>query len=166
MGSLKFCIISFKFFKHPFTVGDVLSMNHDHIGRNINVCYDEMLFLTAGKKFIRFFFLNRLLSLKAPVKGFEHFRNFTVSLAGSYAYQFLRFSDGRIASPKPFPLTIRSVPFGTWAPTSQDVISLAGGGFAAWELSGTQTQPQVIALRAIGGGLPPANVGLAIVRVR
>jgi hypothetical protein len=80
--------------------------------------------------------------------------------------QFLRFSDGRIAFPKTFPLTIRSVPFGTWAPTSQDVISLAGGGFAAWELSGTQTQPQVIALRAIGGGLPPANLGLAIVRVR
>lgn len=80
--------------------------------------------------------------------------------------QFLRFSDGRVAFPKPFPLTIRSVPFGTWAQASQDVVSLAGGSFAAWELSGTQTQPQVIALRAIGGGLPPANLGLAILRVR
>jgi hypothetical protein len=80
--------------------------------------------------------------------------------------QFLRYSDGRVAFPKTFPLTIRAVSFGTWAPTSQDVISLMGGAFAAWELTGTQTLPQVIALRAIGGGLPPSNVGLAIVRVR
>jgi hypothetical protein len=46
------------------------------------------------------------------------------------------------------------------------VIALPGGSFAAWELSGTQTKPQVIALRALGGGLPPANIGLAMVRVK
>ncbi len=80
--------------------------------------------------------------------------------------QFLRFSDGRVAFPKPFPLTIRAVPFGTWPQTSQAVSSLPGGSFAAWELKGTQTQPQVIALRAIGGGLPPGDIGLAIVRVQ
>lgn len=80
--------------------------------------------------------------------------------------QRLRYADGSIPFPKVFPLTIRSVPFGTWAAASQTVTALAGGGFAAWELSGTQTQPQVIALRARDGGLPPANVGLAIVRVR
>ncbi len=80
--------------------------------------------------------------------------------------QFLRFSDGRVAFPKPFPLTIRIAPFGTWPAALTDVIALPGGGFAAWELSGTQTKPQVIALRAIGGGLPPANIGLGIVRVK
>lgn len=80
--------------------------------------------------------------------------------------QFLRFSDGRVAFPKPFPLTIRTAPFGTWGAALTDVIALPGGGFAAWELSGTQTKPQVIALRAIGGGLPPANIGLAILRVK
>lgn len=80
--------------------------------------------------------------------------------------QFLRYSDGRVAFPKPFPLTIRVVSFGTWASGSTDVIALSGGAFAAWELSGAQTKPQVIALRAIGGGLPPANLGLAIIRVK
>jgi hypothetical protein len=80
--------------------------------------------------------------------------------------QFLRFSDGRVAFPKQFPLTIRAVPFGTWGAALTDVIALPGGSFAAWELSGTQSTPQVIALRAIGGGLPPANLGLAIARVK
>lgn len=79
--------------------------------------------------------------------------------------QFLRFADGRVAFPKPFPLTIRTVSFGTWGAAQTDVIALPAGSFAAWELSGTQSKPQVIALRAIGGGLPPANIGLAIVRV-
>lgn len=80
--------------------------------------------------------------------------------------QFLRYSDGRVAFPKAFPLTIRAVTFGTWAPAQTDVIALPGGSFAAWELSGTQSKPQVIALRAVGGGLPPNNIGLAIVRVK
>lgn len=80
--------------------------------------------------------------------------------------QFLRFSDGRVAFPKPFPLTIRAVTYGNWSPSSQDVIALPGGSFAAWELSGSQTRPQVIGLRGVGGGQPPASVGLAIVRVR
>ena len=80
--------------------------------------------------------------------------------------QFLRFSDGRVAFPKAFPLTIRAVSFGTWAPSSQDVLTLPGGSFASWELSGTQTRPQVIALRDIGGGVAPPNLGLAILRVK
>jgi len=80
--------------------------------------------------------------------------------------QFLRFSDGRVAFPKPFPLTIRPVTFGNWTPASQDVIALSGGSFAAWELTGAQTRPQVLGLRGVGGGAPPANVGLAIVRVQ
>ncbi|MGQ0639299.1 MAG: Ig-like domain-containing protein [Gemmatimonadaceae bacterium] len=80
--------------------------------------------------------------------------------------QFLRFADGRIAFPKSFPLTIRAVTFGNWSATSQVVNGLAGGSFAAWELAGAQTRPQVLGVRAIGGGQPPANIGLAIVRVQ
>ena len=80
--------------------------------------------------------------------------------------QFLRFADGRVAFPKPFPLTIRTVSFGTWGAAQTDVVALPGGSFAAWELSGTQTKPQVIALRGPNGELPPANIGLAIVRVK
>ncbi|MGQ0538506.1 MAG: hypothetical protein ACT4R6_06140, partial [Gemmatimonadaceae bacterium] len=81
-------------------------------------------------------------------------------------HQFLRFSDGRVAFPKAFPLTIRQVTFGTWPQSLQEVRSLAGGSFAAWEVTGVQTKPQVIALRAIDGAIPPSDVGLAIVRVR
>jgi uncharacterized protein YjdB len=80
--------------------------------------------------------------------------------------QFLRFSNGQVAFPKVFPLTIRTVPFGTWTAASTDVVALPGGGFAAWELSGTQTKPQVIALRGEKGELPPPRIGLAIVRVK
>ncbi len=80
--------------------------------------------------------------------------------------QFLRFSDGRVAFPKPFPLTIRQVTFGNWAPFSQDVSALSGGSFAAWELTGAQTRPQAIGLRGLSGGARPATIGLAIVRVQ
>jgi hypothetical protein len=80
--------------------------------------------------------------------------------------RFLRFSDGRVAFPKPFPLTIRAVTYGNWLAGLQDVIGLPGGSFAAWELTGTQTRPQAIGLRGLGGGTPPANVGLAILRVQ
>ncbi|MGH7711035.1 MAG: Ig-like domain-containing protein, partial [Gemmatimonadaceae bacterium] len=80
--------------------------------------------------------------------------------------QFLRYSDGSLPFPKTFPLTIRAVTYGNWAPHLQDVTGLAGGSFASWELTGSQTRPQVIGLRGVGGGLPPANIGLAIVRVQ
>ncbi|MEW5915071.1 MAG: Ig-like domain-containing protein [Gemmatimonadota bacterium] len=80
--------------------------------------------------------------------------------------QFLRFSDGSVPFPKAFPLTIRSVQFGNWPAALQNVNGLSGGSFASWELSGTQQQPQAIGLRGIGGGIPPANIGLAILRVR
>jgi hypothetical protein len=80
--------------------------------------------------------------------------------------QFLRFSDGRVAFPKPFPLTIRQVNYGNWPAFSQDVNGLSGGSFAAWELTGAQTRPQAIGLRGIAGGPPPATIGIAIVRVQ
>jgi hypothetical protein len=80
--------------------------------------------------------------------------------------QFLRFSDGSIPFPKLFPLTIRAVQFGNWPRAMQDVSGLSGGSFASWELSGTQQQPQAIGLRSVTGGVPPANIGLAILRVK
>jgi hypothetical protein len=81
-------------------------------------------------------------------------------------HQFLRFSDGSVAFPKAFPLTIRNVSFGTWSAAAANVFALPGGSFAAWILAGTQTQPQVIAVRAIDGTVAPSNIGLAILRVQ
>jgi hypothetical protein len=80
--------------------------------------------------------------------------------------RFLRFADGRVAFPKPFPLTIRPVTYGNWPAALQDVSALAGGSFAAWELTGSQTRPQAIGLRALSGGAPPQTIGVAILRVQ
>ena len=78
----------------------------------------------------------------------------------------LRFSDGSAAFPRPFPLNVRVMSFGTFPDVARNVFALPGGGFAAWEISGTQSQPQVLAIRATNGGPPPANVGMAVVRVK
>ncbi|MEO6445599.1 MAG: Ig-like domain-containing protein [Gemmatimonadaceae bacterium] len=78
----------------------------------------------------------------------------------------LRFSDGTAAFPRPFPLNVRVMSFGTFPDVARNVFSLPGGGFAAWEVSGTQSQPQVFAVRAVNGGIAPANVGMAVVRVK
>ncbi len=78
----------------------------------------------------------------------------------------LRFSDGSSAFPKPWPINMRAVSFGTFPSTISNVFTLPGGGFAAWEVSGTQTVPQVLAIRGITGGTPPPTIGMAIVRVK
>lgn len=78
----------------------------------------------------------------------------------------LRFSDGSPAFPRPWPLNMRAVSFGTFSSGISNVFSLPGGGFAAWEISGTQTTPQTLAIRSIAGGPAPATVGMAVVRVR
>lgn len=78
----------------------------------------------------------------------------------------LRYSDGTPAFPKPWPINMRAVSYGTFPSGISNVFSLPGGGFAAWEISGTQSTKQVLALRATSGGAPPANVGMAIVRVK
>jgi hypothetical protein len=46
------------------------------------------------------------------------------------------------------------------------VSDLKGGGFVAFELSGAQAGPQALAIRSNSGGAPPANVGMAIVRIQ
>lgn len=78
----------------------------------------------------------------------------------------LRFSDGTPAFPKPWPINMRSVSFGTFPSAIRNVFALPGGGFAAWEISGAQTTPQVLAIRNTSGGVPPANIGMAVVRVK
>ena len=78
----------------------------------------------------------------------------------------LRFSDGSQAFPRAFPLNVRAVSFGTFPSNVANVFNLPGGGFAAWEIGGAQSVPQVLALRGTTGANPPANVGLAIVRVK
>jgi uncharacterized protein YjdB len=78
----------------------------------------------------------------------------------------LRFSDGSLAFPRAWPLNMRAVSFGTFPSSVSNVFTLPGGGFAAWEISGTQTTPQALAIRSVTGAAPPANVGMAIVRVK
>lgn len=69
--------------------------------------------------------------------------------------------------PRSWPLNVRTPSFGNFPEFTNTVTSLPPGGFAAWEISGTQVDPQVLGLRALGtSSAPPANVGLAIVRVR
>ncbi|HEX4936502.1 MAG TPA: Ig-like domain-containing protein [Gemmatimonadaceae bacterium] len=78
----------------------------------------------------------------------------------------LRFSDGTAAFPRPWPINVRATSFGTFPSTTSNVFSLPGGGFAVWEISGTQTTPQTLGIRSISGGAPPGNVGMGVVRVR
>ncbi|MBV6522110.1 MAG: hypothetical protein MNPFHGCM_02256 [Gemmatimonadaceae bacterium] len=72
----------------------------------------------------------------------------------------------RPAFPRAFPMNIRPVNFGNFSTFQQEVSSLPGGGWAAWELSGAQAAPQVLAIRSLAGGQPPAEIGLAILRIQ
>ncbi len=67
-------------------------------------------------------------------------RNILATMSAS-----LRYSDGTQAFPKAWPINMRAVSFGTFPSAIRNVFSLPGGGFAAWEISGTQTTPQVLA---------------------
>jgi hypothetical protein len=46
------------------------------------------------------------------------------------------------------------------------ITGLTGGGYIAFDLSGTQTGPQSIGVRSGIGGPAPANIGMAIVRIQ
>ncbi len=70
------------------------------------------------------------------------------------------------AFPRAWPLNVRSAPFGTFPDILRNVSVLPGGGWVAWELSGTQTAPQVLAIRASNGGLPPGGIGMVVLRVQ
>jgi hypothetical protein len=75
-------------------------------------------------------------------------------------------SPPRPAFPRSFPMNIRGATFGNFTSLQSQVSNLPGGGWIAWELSGAQTAPQVLSIRSPSGGPPPANIGLAIVRIQ
>ena len=85
------------------------------------------------------------------------FANMSSSLVGG---------DGAPAYPLPWPLQVRRVSFGNFTTGQSEVSQLRGGGFAAWELSGTQSGPQALSIRSTTGGAAPASIGMAIVRVQ
>ena len=85
------------------------------------------------------------------------FQNMSANLVGG---------DGAPAYPLPWPLQSRTVSFGNFNTAQSDVSQLKGGGFALWELSGTQSGPQALAIRSTTGGRPPLQIGMAIVRIQ
>jgi hypothetical protein len=89
-------------------------------------------------------------------------------LGGMNANLILRNTDGTTtpAFPRAWPLNVRTPTFGNFPDAIRTVTNLPGGGWAAWEISGAQTAPQVLALRALNGGLAPGGVGLVVLRVQ
>jgi len=75
-------------------------------------------------------------------------------------------SGGEPAYPLPWPLRPRPVTFGNFSVGSGTVDLLRGGGWAAWELTGTPTGPQALSIRPVAGGSPPTQIGMAIVRLQ
>ncbi|MGQ0764244.1 MAG: Ig-like domain-containing protein [Gemmatimonadota bacterium] len=84
------------------------------------------------------------------------------------AFLVFRNPDGSTtpAFPLPWPLRVRAQSFGNFPDFVRTVSQLPGGTFAAWDIGGTQTSPQVLAIRSINGGLPPANVGMMVLRIQ
>jgi hypothetical protein len=70
------------------------------------------------------------------------------------------------AFPRAWPPNVRTVSFGAFPAGTGQVDQLRGGSFVGWEISGTQTAPQVIAIRNAAGGPAPALIGVTIVRVQ
>jgi len=65
--------------------------------------------------------------------------------------------------PLAFPLTPRPLAFGNFSDT---VNFLNAASFSTWLLSGTQLAPQLIEVRSTGGGDPPSQLRIAIVRIQ
>jgi hypothetical protein len=64
----------------------------------------------------------------------------------------------------PYPSDPTSFTFGSFAPV--DVPTLYGGGVKLFQLSGTQTEAQLLRLQGNGGAALPSTIRLAIVRVQ
>lgn len=75
-------------------------------------------------------------------------------------------SNGQVIFPLEWPLQVRQVQFGAFSSSKADVSQLRGGSFVSWELSGTQSGPQALAIRSMLGGPAPAFIGMAIVRIQ
>ena len=88
--------------------------------------------------------------------------------AGMSANLIFRNADGSTtpAFPRPWPLNVRAASFGNFSDVLRTVTNLPGSGWVAWELSGTQTAPQVLAIRSLNGGLAPTGVGMVVLRVQ
>lgn len=88
--------------------------------------------------------------------------------AGMNANIIFRNQDGSTtpAFPRVFPMNLRTPTFGNFTSSVSTVNSLPGGGWAAWDISGTQTAPQVLGIRNASGGAPPANIGMVVLRVQ
>ena len=73
------------------------------------------------------------------------------------------------AFPRAWPLNVRTPAFGNFPDVVRNVVSLPGGGFAVWEISGVQTVPQALGIRTLSGTVinsATLPVGMAIVRVQ
>lgn len=88
--------------------------------------------------------------------------------AGMSANLVFRNQDGSTtpAFPRSWPMNVRAATYGTFSDVLRTVTNLPGSGWVAWELSGNQTAPQVLALRALNGTLAPAGVGMVVLRVQ
>jgi hypothetical protein len=75
-------------------------------------------------------------------------------------------NPSRPAFPRAWPMNVRAVNYGNFTSLQGQVADLQGGGWIAWELSGSQSTPQVLSIRTPAGGPPPPNIGLAIVRIQ
>lgn len=64
-----------------------------------------------------------------------------------------------------WPLGVHAEPFGSW---TTDVQELAGGSGSFFDISGSQSAPQLLDLHALGGGLlsPGTSLRLAILRIQ
>jgi hypothetical protein len=74
--------------------------------------------------------------------------------------------NGAPAYPLAWPLQVRKVSFGNFNTAQAEVNQLRGGGFAAWELTGTQAGPQALAIRSTTGGAAPPQIGMTILRIQ
>jgi hypothetical protein len=88
--------------------------------------------------------------------------------AGMNAHLVFRNADGTTtpAFPREWPLNVRTPGFGNFAQAVGFVSNLPGGGFIAWDISGVQAFPQVLAIRSATGAQPPPEIGMVVLRVQ
>jgi hypothetical protein len=75
-------------------------------------------------------------------------------------------SNGVQVYPQTWPLNMRRVSFGNFNTAQSEVSLLRGGSFAVWELTGTQSGPQALAIRSLSGGAAPPLIGMTILRIQ
>jgi hypothetical protein len=88
--------------------------------------------------------------------------------AGMNASLVFRNPDGTTtpAFPRQWPMNVRTPSFGNFPDLVRLVTSLPGGGWVAWDISGTQTAAQVLGVRSLNGSLPPSGIGMVVLRVQ